>query len=257
MVNVWGLLMGAGLRVYNDQNFVQIDGEFKTHFMSQKGSGVTDNKGSATITLNSENLIIFVSYSASGSYAVCTNRDGNQWTFSITTWNFNEEFTWYVFTPLEYQNGGAGLRVFNEQSQVVFDSNQPPLSIAYYFDQVIPSIPPPPSNHRDLPERKDLYTPPDIPINLRYGRRYAVFAHDVTPWALPYKLVLNGGNTLLWEFFVYMPINTGAGINFRAMGFSRNGSYRYISPSYPSGSVPKASYGNNTQRYWIIDVTGL
>lgn len=124
--------MAAGLQIFNDNGFIQIDGDMLNMEMTAKGvvsiagSNPEYNGRVSTmdISVSGENPIIAV---ASGGFccAYLYQRSGSTFTFRIYNGDYNtQNVEYYIFDNSANAGGNSGFQVFNSAGRLVFDSNK-------------------------------------------------------------------------------------------------------------------------------------
>jgi hypothetical protein len=124
--------MGAGLQIFNDSGFIQIDGDMLNMEMVAKGavtiggtnSGQNGNVSTVDISVAGENPVIAIA-SPGFCCAYLYSRSGSTFTFRI----FNGEagaqnVEYFIFDNSGGSAGNSGFQVFNAAGRLVFDSNK-------------------------------------------------------------------------------------------------------------------------------------
>ena len=112
--------MTAGLIIYNDNNKIQIDGNYKNLYLSRKialtAKGVKSGKFA-----DGECLAAVGGTTSQTIDAYCVNTPTG-WTCTVNT--FTSGMSVYVFsTKVQESTHGAGLQVFDANGAIVYDSN--------------------------------------------------------------------------------------------------------------------------------------
>lgn len=112
--------MAAGLTVYNDNNKIQIDGAYKNLYLSRKIE-LTGAGSSGGTFADGEVLAAVGGTNSQTIDAICINRpDG--WTCVVNS--FTSGMCVFVFgTKITAAAHGVGLQVFDENENIVYDSN--------------------------------------------------------------------------------------------------------------------------------------
>ena len=112
--------MAAGLTVYNDNNKIQIDGAYKNLYLSRKLS--LSQAGTTSGSFADGEVLACVGGTTSQTInAICINSPTG-WTCVVKS--FTSGMCVYVFGTKVTENAhGIGLQVFDENGNVVFDSN--------------------------------------------------------------------------------------------------------------------------------------
>ncbi len=112
--------MAAGLTIYNDNNILQIDGSFKNLHLSRKIA--ISGTGSFSGTFADGELLAAVGGTTSQTInAYCINKPGG---FTCVVNSYTSGMAVYVFTTKPTQSSsGVGLQVFDENENIIYDSN--------------------------------------------------------------------------------------------------------------------------------------
>lgn len=130
--------MPGGFRCFNDDLYLQVDGQYSNYGLSDMGrvslawasvwlggSGAGDVYASAyvaDITFAGSQPMIAYSCPSPVAQMTCVNEGNGSWTVRLhSLWP--QDVDWYVFNPTPARLGsGSGIRVFNESNVVVFDA---------------------------------------------------------------------------------------------------------------------------------------
>ena len=112
--------MAAGITIYNDNNILQIDGNFKNLHLSRK-IAITKTGSFSGSFADGEVLAAVGGTTSQTINAYCINRPGG-WTCVVN--GYTSGMAVYVFTTKPTQSvSGVGLQVFDENGNIVYDSN--------------------------------------------------------------------------------------------------------------------------------------
>ncbi|UXM94635.1 hypothetical protein N5853_11080 [Bartonella sp. HY329] len=247
--------MAVGLKVFNDNNVVQIDDSYRNYVLVQKGTGASPSMidRATDLYIQSDEQLLVVVRSDSGATIVQNGKRNGVWHYIVNTWNPMETFYWYAFgknypTPQDQ----FGLRVFNASGELMYHSALKPLSIVAAVSRILPisSLEIDATPVQQLPDHP-TWIPESITVPLKAGRTYAALALSVGSITIRYKQ----NNTATSDIYVYTPRNTGSGLILDAAKW-------FTMPG--QNPVYKGQYGWSTVRrqynemfYWIIDITGL
>lgn len=152
--------MQAGITVFNDNNIIQVDADFSNWVMIDKGSFYRNQVGNSTDApltgpgeKNEEpNTLYIIANAINPIIAVRTQRwhriwreliSPSLWRFKITfgygsqnSWNMLVQ--WYVFDKITQVSGNFGLQTFDENGNIVFNSNSKYMKVldVVYKDEV-------------------------------------------------------------------------------------------------------------------------
>lgn len=182
--------MGYGLKVFNKDSIVQIDQDYMNYQFFQSGliSSLTrittayyasNNsqsnfgrqyryEGSVTLPAGATNPCIAHSIGTTCAITSYSSKlEGNTYSFSFMAGENVSGMKYYIFTlGLPVLNSGFGLRVFNANSQCVFDSNRRYLNVhgmAKFYDGISSGI-------------FGINNKPAINITLNASREYAILS---------------------------------------------------------------------------------
>ncbi|EJF91693.1 hypothetical protein [Bartonella tamiae] len=250
--------MAAGVRIFNDANTIQIDDSYQNLVMIKSGELITDWRGMAELHIEHDGPLILATSCSNGSSCSVQDRTGLTWHYLIGSAPANAYVKWYAFSnPLNPQFN-FGLRVFDANGRITFDSNQKPLVISYFFSIDTPLLDQISLNDIDgLPKEDEVARPQNIYVPLRQGRTYTAFPIKyVGAVSVVYQSrTASGGKKISYDHYCYMPFTSVGGITFVPIKEVTNSPSRIpeMRPFYrPRGSP----WRDRVQQYWVIDVTG-
>jgi len=254
--------MAVGLRIFNDDGISQISSNQRNLVMIGKGVLNSGNPDiyAYKVDFSHDGPVIFAASAASGASVVVNKKTGTSYEFHVLVGYGAEDATWYAFSYPKNIPSTTGLRVFNADGTLTYDSNQKPLRMVYFSSIWVPGTTPPfPSKSKDIPEFQHTWHPnSDIYIpQARSNRTYASVGIHMIGYRKPSKIKWTKNGWLLgWAFFYWLPIThtDGVYLQCRRLVFTPTTTLWPLGTS-PIGGTGLYPNGANYQTSWIIDVT--
>lgn len=232
--------MQAGLQIYNDDSFIQLDADYKNLEFKSKGTfslAASDlaNGGSTISTVN----VSFVGVQpvialncADLCYASFVSRSGSTWTFQIYNGNnFSITGEYFFFDePAATSSGKLGLQIFKEDGTLGYDSNKSYMKVLEYISTSGASA----DTTKSYPGKKVAFSMSD------FGYRMVVAPSPTDPGNTQVKFVQS------WAHLGKTP----------AGQFNVKDTATYTQVRFPASSL-MVSFSEYPSRWLIIDVTDL
>lgn len=254
--------MTAGLKIFNDAYINQVDDTYQNLVMISSGQVTTNSDGYAEVYIDYNGPVILATSCPDGSTSSMQDRSGSTWKFYVGTTYGGRVVKWFAFAKPQNVPFNFGLRIFDADGNITFDSNQKPLVISYFFSIDTPLLPYISGRDIDyLPKEDEISPPPDIFVPLKQGHTYSGF---------PVKYLgavsnvfqtktASGGKRSSYNHYCYMPSPSVGGVLLKANPEELNSPSNIprIRDFYVSRDNRNLIYDTlRVQQYWIIDVTG-
>ena len=229
--------MAAGLIIYNNDNKIQIDGNYKNFYLSRKialtGKGVKGGKFA-----DGECLAAVGGTTSQTIDAYCVNTPTG-WTCTVNT--FTSGMCVYIFSSkVQQSTHGAGLQVFDKNGAIVYDSsNKHPCVYGFGQQEANPARATKPAV-AVADDIKIIFSG----IGISYGSEQRLETETINHPA-EYGYYTERELRSVWHDPVYG--YTGGGYEFI------NGSYQYVPPVY--GMISSGYYSQEwveVQKYGIV-----
>jgi len=253
--------MAVGLRIFNDDGISQITSDHRNLVLIGKGvlNAIEPNAYGRPVNFTHDGPVIFAASAPSGASVVVTEKNGTNYKFYVLVGYGAEDVTWYAFSYPKNLQSTMGLRVFNENGALTYDSQQKPLRMVYFSSIWVPGTSPPfPSKLKDVPEFNNTWHGGDVYIpQPRTNRTYASVGIHMIGYRKPSKIKWgNNGWLLGWAFFYWLPIAHADGVYLQC----RRLVFSPTTNNWPTGTHPYGTQflyhnGPSHQTSWIIDVT--
>jgi len=136
--------MAAGIQVFNDSNFIQIDGDYRNLEFKQKGSVNIPGSNAAGgggvvsyVTVSYSGVDPVIAINSSGfSYASISSISGNTYTWMIYNGETSAQTVeYFIFAqPSSSSAGNSGIEIRDAAGSLVFDSNKRYLRVMDYLE---------------------------------------------------------------------------------------------------------------------------
>lgn len=232
--------MEAGLQIFNDDSFIQLDSNYKNLEFKSKGTfsiAASDgSSGGSNISFTNVSFVgvqpIIALNCANPCYASFVSRSGNTWTFQIYNGsNFAITGEYFFFDePAATSSGKLGLQIFKEDGTLGYDSNKSYMRVLEYLSTTGSSA----DVTKSYPGKKVAFSMSD------FGYRMVVTASPTDP---------GDPNLRFVQSWIHLGKSPAGQFNVKDTATFTNARY--------GGGSTMQGFSEYPSRWLIIDVTDL